>query len=743
MKQTGQQGVVKGGGHGRHVGFVGPAAPAGDDGLRAGRGLGLRVQGVGGVGGIARTLPGDFVLKLLFGLLTGLLCGGFEGVVRAVEEERPVLQALPPPGYKAAAPVQTGSVRSTAAPSVSSQKNARVWTFSVPAPRGQICDRNGKPLAQQRIGINLGLILPAPEKCDETQLRAFLEAQAGALEKVLGHPVSWSWEAALKHQRNRRLLPWVWVQNLSESDTARVRESLQQNPNPSWEVMPLYLRHYPNGSVAGHLLGRVGRSGRFLDGKIESGELLFPDTVGQDGLELTLHDVLRGEQGVMRVVRDETGRKTSEEMMPAPRAGQNVFTTIDLDLQRLCEKALEAGCKRGAMVVMDPHSGEILALASWPPVDPNRFVPHISDADFQALTQDKNQPLFPRFSLAAYPPGSTFKCFVGLAGLSSGMVHVGDQFECPAAFQIGDRFFKNWKKENQGSLTFAEALEQSCNTWFYQVGMKLGPDVIAQYALDAGFGARTEIPFPAESPGVIPTDEYMRKTHGVRMVGGQVAMFAIGQGALEVTPLQMAQGMSVLANCGVLYQARLIKQIQDVSGGIKRAFDVQVRKRTEIPRDALSALRLGMTQVVAGGRGTAHQAKVEKVTVAGKTGTAQWRDSSTVAWFAGFAPVEGPRIAFSVVYEGDPHRNDVHGGSHAAPMIGKVLREYFKDPANAKLIKPRDAEGKEIDIDFRAPPPPKVVPSEAADQETPPEEPAPAPAPGKVPFWKRLFGAKG
>jgi penicillin-binding protein 2 len=656
----------------------------------------------------------------------------------AAEEERPVLQALPPPGYKPA-PVQSGSARITASPSVSSQKNARVWTFSVPAPRGQICDRNGKPLAQQRIGSNLALLLPSPEKCDEGQLRSFLDGQAAALEKVLGHAVPRNWEAALKHQRNRWLLPWIWVHNLPEAEQAKVIQS----ENASWELMPLYLRYYPNGPIAGHLLGRVGRSTRFLDGKIEAGELLFPDTVGQDGLELTLQDVLRGEQGVMRVVRNEAGKKISEEMMPAPKAGQNVFTTIDLDLQRMCEKALETGCKRGAMVVMDPHSGEILAMASWPPMDPNRFVPSISDADFQALTSDKNQPLFPRFSLAAYPPGSTFKCFVGLACLSAGVVQPGEVFTCPPAFQIGDRFFKNWKKEDQGGLTFAEALEQSCNTWFYQVGMKMGPDLIAQYALDAGFGARTEIPFPAESPGVIPTDEYMRKTHGVRMVGGQVAMFAIGQGALEVTPLQMAQGMSVLANCGVLYQARLLRQIQDISGGVKRAFDVQVRKRIEIPKEALSALRLGMTQVVAGGRGTAHQAKVEKVTVAGKTGTAQWKDSSTVAWFAGFAPAEGPRVAFAVVYEGDPHRNDVHGGSHAAPMIGKVLREYFKDPARAKPVKPRDAEGNEIEIDFRAPPPPKVLPSDSADMETAPEEPSNVPPPVKVPFWKRLFGGKG
>jgi dihydroneopterin aldolase len=179
------------------------------------------------------------------------------------------------------------------------------------------------------------------------------------------------------------------------------------------------------------------------------------------------------------------------------------------------------------------------------------------------------------------------------------------------------------------------------------------------------------------------------------MIGGQLAMLAIGQGATEITPMQMAQAMSVIGNGGKLYQSRLVQQVQDITGEVTSAYSVRVRRQVEIPPATLAALRSGMTQVVTGSRGTAHQAKVDKVTVAGKTGTAQWRNNATVAWFAGFAPAEGPRLAFAVVYEGDPNRNDVHGGSHAAPMIGKVLREYFKDPAKAKPVRQLDENGNE------------------------------------------------
>ena len=619
------------------------------------------------------------------------------------------------------------------APTLDTQKQARTWYFTIPAPRGQICDREGRPMALQKVAYNLAVAFPRPLNLSDPDLVNFVDAEAQKAAALLNRQASLSQESVLKHYHNRGLLPFVIMQNLTEEEQAKVKAA----QNPAWELSPLYLRVYPNGSLAGHLLGYVGRMGRFLDGAVENGEPLWPDTEGRDGLEKTFDSILRGESGQMNVIYNGAGKKSSEQVTITPLAGKSVITTIDLELQKMCERALQSGTKRGAMVVMDPSNGDILALASWPPMDPNRFVPTISKSDYEAMEKDKNQPLFPRFSLASYPPGSTFKCFVGLAGLSAGVIRPEDHFNCPPALQIGDHLFHNWKKEERGQLNFAEALEQSCNTWFYQVGMKMGGKLITDCAENIGFGDRTGVPLPEENPGLIPTDEYLRAKHGVRLNGGQLAMLAIGQGATEITPLQMAQGMSVIANGGVLYQARLVKQVQDVTGEVVNAYEVRARRRIPIPPEAMSALRIGMTQVVTGGRGTAHQAAVDKVTVAGKTGTAQWRSSSTVAWFAGFAPAEGPRLAFAVVYEGDPNRNDVHGGSHAAPMIGKVLKEYFKDVEKAKPAKFQDASGNEIDFKPKAAPQ-RVVPLEPSDQETAPQDPTPAP--GKTPFWKRLFG---
>ena len=635
---------------------------------------------------------------------------------------------------QAAAPTaQAAASNSQYAPTLDTQKQARTWYFTIPAPRGQICDREGRPMALQKVAYNLAVAFPRPLNLSDPDVIDFVDAEAQKAAKLLNRQASLSQESVLKHYHNRGLMPFVIMQNLTEDEQAKVKAS----QNPAWELSPLYLRVYPNGALAGHLLGYVGRMGRFLDGAVENGDPLWPDTEGRDGLEKTFDSILRGESGQMNVIYNGVGKKSSEQVTITPLAGKSVITTIDLDLQKMCERALQTGTKRGAMVIMDPSNGDILALASWPPMDPNRFVPTISKSEYEAMEKDKNQPLFPRFSLASYPPGSTFKCFVGLAGLSAGVIHPEDHFNCPPALQIGDHLFHNWKKEERGQLNFAEALEQSCNTWFYQVGMKMGGKLITDCAESVGFGDRTGVPLPDENPGLIPTDEYLRAKHGVRLNGGQLAMLAIGQGASEITPLQMAQGMSVIANGGVLYQARLVKQVQDVTGEVVNAYEVRARRRISISPEAMSALRLGMTQVVTGGRGTAHQAAVDKVTVAGKTGTAQWRSSSTVAWFAGFAPAEGPRLAFAVVYEGDPNRNDVHGGSHAAPMIGKVLKEYFKDVEKAKPAKFQDASGNEIDFKPKAAPQ-RVVPLEPSDQETAPQDPTPAP--GKTPFWKRLFG---
>lgn len=620
-------------------------------------------------------------------------------------------------------------------PSLESQRMARTWVFTVPPPRGTICDRNGVALVNQRVGYNLAIVFPRPLNLSASEVASFVQAEAREASRILGRHIQPRVEAALKHYQNRPHLSWVLLENLPESDSEKIRAAARE----SLELLPFYARNYPFGHLAGHVLGYVGRTGRFQDGQVENNEPLWPDTEGRDGLEKSFESVLRGEPGQLNIVFNGAAKKASERVILSPVPGKHVITTLDVELQKLCEKALAAKAKRGAIVMLDPHSGDILAMASWPPVDPNKFVPSISESDFKALNEDPNQPLIARAFRSAYTPGSTFKCFVGLAGIASGKITSQEEFDCPNALEIGDRVFHNWKKEGTGMLNFARALEQSCNTWFYQAGLKMGGQVIVDCAQQLGLGEKTNIPLADEREGRVPTDEYMKRKHGLRLVGGAVANLSIGQGDTEVTPLQMAQAMGVLANGGVLYQTRLVQQVQDITGEVINAYQVRVRRKIEFPPEALGAVRQGMILVVNGSSGTAGQARLDKVTVAGKTGTAQWGakpNEKTAAWFAGFAPAEGPRVAFAALYEGDANRNDVHGGSHSAPLIGMVLKEYFKDSTKAAPIKPKDENGNEIELPTDEAPPPKAVPVEKPEE----SQPEPPPAPKKLPFWKRLFG---
>jgi penicillin-binding protein 2 len=368
----------------------------------------------------------------------------------------------------------------------------------------------------------------------------------------------------------------------------------------------------------------------------------------------------------------------------------------------LCEKALQEGAKRGAIVIMDPNTGEILAMASWPSFNLNSFIPSPSVETFKALNEDPNIPLLPRAFRSAYPPGSTFKVIVGLAALQYGVIDKDDEFSGPAALEIGNMVFRNWKKTDSGMLNFHGALEQSCDTWFYQVGIKTGADPIIDLATRCGLGLKTGIPLRSESEGRIPTTEYMRKVYGRKFLDGDLANLSIGQGDLLVTPLQMARAMAAVANGGTLYQAQLVKQVQTVDSQILLANSPRVKEQLNLTPEILAEVKKAMVDAVTGGYGTAHKAAVENVKVAGKTGTAQWgpkKNERNAAWFAGFAPADKPIYAFAALYEGDPKKS-AHGGEFAAPMIGKVLRELFKDQAH-----PTKSKKKKKSHDEEEPPP--------------------------------------
>ena len=580
-------------------------------------------------------------------------------------------------------------VDETIVPTFETQKLARTYVLDIPAPRGLITDRNGTPLAQNRLGYNLAISFPTPLDFTDAQVLTYAHEKIQAAEKLLGRSLKISDELIKRHYHNRGILPFEISQNLSEKESDGIKGRLPAD----MALRPYYVRVYPQGRTAGQIVGYSGKTGRTPDGIIDNHEILWPETEGREGLEQTFNQVLTGTHGEYKITFDKDGRKTSEKITTPPVPGHTVVTTLDVRLQELAEKALEAKAKRGAIVIVEPNTGDILAMASWPTYNPNAFVPNISAEKFKALQDDPDIPLLPRAFRSSYPPGSTFKVAVGIAALESGTIRSDEEYNCVPAITIGNVTFHNWKKTDRGALNFVEAMTESCDTWFYQVGIKTGADPIIEWAQRLGFGTKCGIPLRGEVDGRVPNDQFMKATHGRKLLNGDIANLSIGQGDTQATPLQMAQAMGIIGNGGTFYQTRLVQQVQTVDNEIVTAFQVREKKTLGASADTMAQLRTAMVNVVNGPGGTAHQASMEGVEVAGKTGTAQWGPKNkerTAAWFAGFVPADKPQYAFAAVYEGDVG-SKAHGGTAAAPMIAMILKDVYKENGNKKRrVEPTD-----------------------------------------------------
>ncbi|PYK51365.1 MAG: hypothetical protein DME20_01835, partial [Verrucomicrobia bacterium] len=307
----------------------------------------------------------------------------------------------------------------TIIPTFETQKLARTYILDIPAPRGQITDRNGAPIAQNRLSYNLVINFPTPLDFSDAQALSFAREKIDKAGDLIGRKLRISDDAILRHYRNRGIMPLEIAQNLSQPEYEKVKDNLPAGIM----VRPVYVRIYPNGKLAGQIIGYTGKTGRNPDGIVDNHETVWPETEGREGLEQTFNGMLTGKHGEYKLTFDKDGRKTSEKLITPPEPGYNVVTTLDLHLQQLAEKALEAKAKRGAMVIIDPNNGDILALASWPTYDPNLFVPSISAEQFKALQDDPDIPLLPRAYRSSYPPGSTFKIAVGIAALESHAVY--------------------------------------------------------------------------------------------------------------------------------------------------------------------------------------------------------------------------------------------------------------------------------------------------------------------------------
>lgn len=624
----------------------------------------------------------------------------------------------------------------------STQTQARALTLSVPAPRGQIVDRHGIPLAQNRAANYLALVMPYLDKASDAEITAFARSTIAKVNQTLGK----SWflldDKVLMHYKHRRWLPLVFSveEGLNVEITPDMEEKLKPLLGSTVVLQPAYLRHYPQGATACHIIGYTGKTRPLPTGPIVDGDPVFEEMEGREGIESAFDGDLKGQSGVVNVLFSPDGKRLSEDVRRVPSPGHNVVLSIDYNFQKYAENALKKHTTGGAMVIMDVANGDILAMASNPGFDLNEFVPGIRQKRYDELTKDPHLPLYPRSFRGEYPPASTFKIVTALGALDSGKVDAKTQFDCPNALEIGDRVFKNWNKDGEGSMNVVSAIKRSCNTWFYRAALEAGADYITNMALRLGFGERTGIPLKAEGEGFVPTNSYLLQHRGHKMLPGDLANIAIGQGMVLATPLQVCQCMAGLGDGTRIPQPRLVLQVQDMADRVVQAYEPKDRKKIDLNPEQRQTVISGMVAVVNGGGGTGHAAAIKQAEIAGKTGTAQWRinKDQNLAWFTGFLPAGKPMFAFAVVYEGEPGE-DISGGKKAAPIVSEVFTNIFeKAPADDPMLQAMKEVPKAQLVD-EASGPSKDEQVRTARAATP----APAPQPqskGIGGFFKRLFG---
>lgn len=556
---------------------------------------------------------------------------------------------------------------------VLSEEN-RVSVVRVPAPRGNIYDRFGNALVTNRPSFSVDVVLEnvTDVKGTARTLSRILEVEEA---EVLGN---------MGEVKAYRSFEPVRIRE----DVSRRQVALLESIKYEWPGVQIVMeprRNYPFGVLASHLLGHVGQVSR-EDLKRVPG-YRRGDYIGKKGVEKKVDDRLKGEDGSLQVEVDSLGREIRILAKREPRPGNDVRLTLDLGLQQVAEAAL-AG-KTGAIVVLDSGSGDILAAAGSPSVDPNRFVKGLSRQEWSSVESDEFHPLQNRIFRSQYPPGSVFKIVTAVAALEKGVIDEKTTFNCVGSLPFGKRRYRCWKKGGHGKVALHRALVESCDVYFYQVGIKTGIDSIAKYAGELGLGKATGLDLGGEAVGLVPSRAWKKSARGEPWFPGETLSSSIGQGYNLVTPLQMAVLASILANNGIAYPPRLVKSVSDPDG---REVDEEAApsgRRVEIRPQTLALIRDALRGVVSEARGTGKKAAVEGVPVAGKTGTAQvvkmpkgderreleeiplrFRDH---AWFVCYVAAPGGGVAVAVFVE-----HGGHGGSASAPLARKIIL-YLKN----------------------------------------------------------------
>ena len=547
----------------------------------------------------------------------------------------------------------------------------RIREITIDGLRGKILDRNGVALVDNRPSFQLSLI---PEDIDDPKevlnylkTRVSIDENSAATEIDSVKPFQ---SVALKRDLNRE-------------EVAFVEERRINLPGVFLEIKPI--RNYMFGEFGAHALGYLGA---ITEGQLTSEEFegfSRNDFIGQAGVEKLFESELRGEKGMKRIEVDAAGREINHLGDMHPKSGENLKLTIDFDAQDAAEKAFEG--KMGAAVALDPSTGEILAYISKPSYDPNKFAYGVNPADWKYLVEDEWHPLQNRVIQGQYPPGSTFKVVMAAAGLQEGLITPSTTVTCPGYFTYGNRTYRCWKKEGHGTMNVHSALVQSCDVFFYTLGVRMGINRIAQYSRGFGLGEKTNLGFTGEKPGLIPTTQWKERVRKEKWILGETVSCAIGQGYVLTTPIQMARMIAAVANGGKLVSPQIV---MGKDNGSKQPPQVPI-----VSKENLELIRNALRGVVAEPHGTAWALKNGPFEYAGKTGTAQvirmkqgevvkTRDQELRfkdhAWFVAFAPFDDPKIAVAVIAE-----HGGHGGEAAAPIAKAIMDAYL-----SKVVEPKN-----------------------------------------------------
>jgi penicillin-binding protein 2 len=589
----------------------------------------------------------------------------------------------------------------------SMSENNRLRFVPVAASRGAIMDRAGMVLVSNRPSFSLAVV---PQEVKDKDGLFDRLARLLALDRT---ELEDRWN---KVKGRAKYYPVVLASNISRDQVEIIEENRLRLPGVEIEMKPV--REYSGKLLAAHLLGYIGEISEDEMDKAGNEEYNPGDYVGKNGIERSWEQDLHGSDGGRQLEVDARGRVLRTVSESHPTVGNSVVLTIDAAVQKQAEKAF--GDQAGAAVALDVNSGEILAFVSNPAFDPALFSGKLPADVWKSYLEDKRHPLENKALTGQYPPGSTFKVITALAGLENGMISDATSVTCSGSYQFGNSTFKCWNKRGHGTTSLKKSLRESCDVYYYQLGERLGVDLIAKTARKFLLGAPLGIGLNNEKPGLIPTAEWKQKRFGKRWFQGETLSVAIGQSYVLMTPIQLASMIATVANEGTVYRPFLVKRIVDMDGKSLKEFKPEIIGRTGISADKFRLVKQGLFAVVNEPGGTGGMARLYDVRVGGKTGTSQvvkLRDSKQGipyqfrdhALFVAFAPYDKPEIALAVVVE-----HGEHGGSAAASIAGKILRAYFdgKKPVQKPAESPKKPD---VDEDGGESLPPAKEPKKSGD----------------------------